>query len=1190
MHLTAIVRRGLSEKLDLCKAGVSSFYRAVIVFVKTKTFLVMRLTSIFLLASCMQLSAAGYGQRVSISGQNMSLKKVFNEIQKQSGYSFFYSDKALSGARSVTIDMKDAELEKVLQQVFHLQPLTYAIIENTIVVKERLPVVDESVTKSLPPPIDVSGRVVNANGEAVAGVTVTVKGTKHGTSTDANGYFALRGVSENAVIVFSGINILNNEVSVNGRSDMGTISTKAKVSQVSDTVIIGYGSVRRRDLTGSVSSIKVDEIKDMPLVTFDNAMAGKASGVQVIKSDGSPGGGVRIRIRGGASLIGSNDPLYIIDGVPVMIENKYVGITDVTNPIENYGGENARNSTISGSFARGLNNLAGLNIDDIESIDILKDASSTAIYGSRAANGVVIITTKKGKLNQKPVLELNYYTGVSNPRKERVLNRDEYLMIKQEAAKNRVAEDIRLGRPADANATAIAANPGIIGMPGASVDWLDLVLRNGFTQNATISVRGGGTGSRYYTSLNYMNSKGAVIASDFSRLAGKFSLDNEITNKLKVITNLDWGYHKNNVVGGIYSNALLAPPVIKPYNDDGSFVNFDVYNRGSDFGAQNPLALATQLNTAKTYTLLGSLALEYDIIRDLKFRSVASTNFSSYRQRNYTPSYLEIANPASQGGQSSGGGVGSQSTRQAIDVLFENTLTWDKQLNDDHRLNLFGGTSWQKYRSEFFSAEGRGYPDDNFLNNLNAAATPLSVRGMDPEGRNALLSFYARANYAFKEKYLVTLSARQDISSKFATGRQSEFFPSGAIAWRISDENFMKGASSWINELKLRVSAGYVGTNSISDFMYLTLFSPTSYAGAPAVVPTQLGNDELKWERTLQKDLGLDFRFFNNRLSGTFGYYEKGTNGLLLNVTPAPSYAFGSVILNIADITNKGLELELRADVFRSKNFNWNSAINISRNRSVVTSIKGGPFSNPADRNNLNLGTSVVREGEPLGLLWGRVVSSIISTQKELDDYKAAAPFQLIFNRWMNIGDVKMDTVAGSGGLWREDVIGNTVPDFYGGFTNIFTYRNFNLNTHFTFSYGNDILFQRDVSNRQVTNLINHGADILKRWTPQNPSTTRERLLWGGFVSRSNLNVYDGSYLKLRSVSLGYDLPKAVMERFKLRTASFYVSATNLLIISNYPGMDPEVSDNPSSVIGGGRDLSTFPSTREFTIGFRLGL
>lgn len=1153
-------------------------------FLKSKTFLVMKLTAILILAACLQLSAAGYGQRITLSGQNMPLKKVFTEIQKQSGFSFFYSDRLLENAKNVTIEARNEDLERVLSQVFQAQPLTYTIFEKTVIVKGKA-VIEVVVS---PPPVDVRGRIVNENGDPVV-ATVTVKGTKQAVSANERGEFEIKGVDENATLVFTGVSIEEYEMKVAGRSNLSTIQVKAKVSALSETVVVGYGTTRRKDLTGSVSSVDVNEIKNVPLLTVDNALAGKAAGVQIIKADGSPGGAVRIRIRGGSSLIGSNDPLYIIDGVPVTVQNKYVGVTDMTNPVENYGGENARNSTIGQSFLRGLNNLGGLNIEDIESIDILKDASATAIYGSKAANGVVIISTKKGKLNQKPVLELNYYAGMSKPRKERVLNRDQYRMIMQEAAQARVDGDRRLNRTPDANALAIATNPDVLG--DANNDWLNLVLRTGFTQNANVSVRGGGTGSRYYTSLAYTNQTGTLLSTDFSRIAGKINLDNEITKRLRVITNVDYGFQTNNITNGMYANALLAPPTWKPYNDDGSFVNFDLLNRGSDFGLQNPLALATAINNGKTISLIGSLSAEYDILKDLKFKSTASVNFNNYRQRNYIPSYLEIANPNSQGGTSSNGGVGSESTNESLNKFFENTLTWNKEFNKDNRLNLLVGTSWEEYKASFFSAEGRGYPNDDFLNNLTSAAIATTVRGSNPSSQNSLLSFYARANYALKEKYLFTFTGRTDVSSKFAQGRQAGYFPSGAVAWRISEESFLKGVR-WIDELKLRVSAGYTGSQSIGDYLFRTLYTATAYAGASALVPTQLGNDQIKWERTAQKDLGLDFGFFKSRLRGTIGYYVKPTEGLLLNIGTPPSYAYTSVITNVATIHNKGLEIDIRGDVIRNKTFQWNAALNVSANRSKVTNINGGPFSDPNNRNALNLGTSIVREGDPLGLLYGRVALGIFQSQKEVDDYLAKVPLATLFNRWLSVGDVKYDTgsLGPSGVISYMNVIGHAQPDFFGGFTNTFSYKNFTLTTLMTFSYGNDLLFQLNNSNRQVLNPSNKGIGILDRWTPGNPSNTRERLIWGNTAFRNQLDVFDASYLKLRSLTLGYDLPKAAADRMKLRNASFYLSATNLFTVTNYPGLEPEVSDNPTSIIGGSRDVSSYPTTREFTVGVRLGL
>ncbi|HEU4632803.1 MAG TPA: SusC/RagA family TonB-linked outer membrane protein, partial [Flavisolibacter sp.] len=800
-----------------------------------------------------------------------------------------------------------------------------------------------------------------------------------------------------------------------------------------------------------------------------------------------------------------------------------------------------------------------------------------------------IITTKKGKLNTKPILEVNYYAGLTSPVKEKVLNAEQYKMIMKEAATNLNTERARVGRTPNAVATSIVNDPNFFGT--ANTDWLGLVLRNGFAQNADVSVRGGGSGSRYYTSVAYTNQTGTLIGTDFNRISGKINLDNEITSRLRVITNLDYGFTKNNITNGIYSHALFAPPTESPYNPDGTFSNFGLLNSAYQ-GYQNPLALASGINEAKNTTLLGSLAGEYNILNNLKFRSVVSVNYSTYSQLNYVPSYVKIN--SFYGAVSSNGGTGAQSNSQSLNTFFENTLTWDKQFNASNRLNVLAGTSWEKYRSSFFSASGAGYPDDDFLNNLNSAAIPVSVKGSDPSVQNALLSFYVRANYALKEKYLFTFTGRSDQSSKFSPDNQIGYFPSGAIAWRISEENFLKNVN-WIDEIKFRASAGLTGTQNIADHLFRTLYTPVAYAGSNALIPSQLGNDRIKWEQTLQKDLGLDYSFFKGKLRGTFGVYEKTTDGLLLNITTAPSSAFDNVILNVAKIRNRGAEVDIRGDVVKSNGFTWSAALNVSKNVSKVLDIQGGPFSNPNDRDALNLGTSIVKEGEPLGLLYGRVSEGIFRSQKEIDDYNAVFAYGSIFAPYLNVGDQRFELDSNGFGpgiaYYSNGIIGNATPDFYGGITNIFSFRNLELTTLFTFSYGNDLIYQADVANGTVDNLANRGVAILDRYTPGNTTTNRPRLLYSSqFRPLSNDNVYDASYIKLKSLSLSYAIPKRLADRLKLRNTSFYLSATNLFTITSYPGLDPEVSDDPNSIIGGGRDISSYPTSRAYTLGIRIGL
>ncbi|ATL49861.1 SusC/RagA family TonB-linked outer membrane protein [Chitinophaga caeni] len=1144
----------------------------------------MKLTAALILVACLKLSATSLAQRVTIVRNHTSLKEVIKDARKQSGFNFIYTDELLRKTTPFNVEARNVTVAELMEICLKDQPISFKILDQNIVVLQ--PKIDPASLFELPAQEKpVQGIVKDDQGQALIGVSVRNLSNGKTAITSTKGDFSILAKEGNILeFTFLGYKKERYKVNASNLADGKPFQVQMGIepTELNAPVVIGYGTTRRKDLTGSVASVNPDEIKNVPFTSIDQALNGKAAGVQVIQADGSPGGVARIRIRGGASLIGTNDPLYIIDGVPVTIQNRYIqNSAEIVNPVESYYGEDFNNS-VSGAFSRGLNSLAGLNINDIESIDILKDVSATAIYGSKAANGVVIITTKKGKINMKPTLEANYYAGLSVPLKEKMLNAEQYKAVFKEAAKNLNDERVRIGREPNATATEILNDPNFFG--NANTDWLGLVLRNGFNQNADIAVRGGGNGSRYYTSLAYTRQDGVLIGTDFERISGKVNLDNNISDKLQVQTNLDYGFTTNNITNGIYTQAMFAPPTESPYNEDGSYSNLGKISTAYQ-GFQNPLAVASGINRTKTTSLLGSMALNYDVMKDLRFRSVVSVNYTNYHQLNYVPSYVDIG--GFYGRESSGGGLGSQSNSTSLNSFFENTLTYNKTFNERHRLNVVAGTSWEKYKASFFSATGRGYPDDDFLNNLDAAAVPVSVKGSDPSRMNSLLSFYLRANYTWKERYLFTFTGRSDASSKFAPSNQVGYFPSGAFAWRISEEPFMSHVN-WVDELKLRVSAGTTGTQNIGDHLWRTLYTPVAYDGQNAVIPSQLGNDAIKWESTLQKDLGLDFTLFQSRLRGTFGYYDKTTDGLLLNISTAPSAAYTNVILNIAKVRNNGFEFDLRGDVIRKKDFQWTLAFNISTNRSKVLNVNGGPFSNPNDRDALNLGTSIVKEGEPLGLLYGRISKGVIKTEKQLEDFKNAFPYWSIFSPYLNIGDLayEMDET----GFWKQDIIGKSIPDFYGGLTSTLNYKNLSLTTLFTFSYGNELMYQNDVASISTDNLANRSTRILDHYNADNPNSNRPRLIYGSINLLTDENVYDASYLKLKSLTLNYAFSHRLLEKVHMKSASIYFSATNLFTITSYPGLDPEVSDDPGSIIGGGRDVSSYPTSRYFVAGIRLGL
>lgn len=1139
------------------------------------------LSALFVLPSLAQSPG-----NVTLELNKVSLLQALQQLKSQTQARFVYSDEELRTAPLVTLSVDDASLAAVLDLLFRDQPYTYEKSGNNVYIIKPL---KPSGTRQEGIGRTVRGKVVDgATGIPLIGASVRDPFSKRGTITAADGTFTLDVPRECRHLSVSFMGYEAERVAL-GAGGTVVVTLDESAHALDDVLVIGYGTSNRKDFTGSVATVNPDELKNIPALTIDDALAGKAAGVQVTKADGSPGGAVRIRVRGGSSLNGSVDPLYVIDGIPTEISNNYVTSTEIVNPIEaaNYGDD--FNNSISGSFMRGLNSLSGLNISDIESISILKDASATAIYGSKAANGVVIITTKRGRRGMKPQFDFNYSMNVSTPKKEKVLNGEQYISALrqslEQSTENMLANMASSGADfssyisSNADRLAMLENVG-----NANTDWIDLVTRTGVSHNVDFSVTGGSQTTRYYTSFAYTKQEGTVINTAFERYSGKISLDNDITSHFRMGTNISYAYTKNNITNGVYSQAISAPPILSPWNEDGTYANYDkVGGVGATYmGYQNPLAVASGTNQAKTYTFNGSVYAELSFLKDFKFKSTVSVNYNNYNQLNYIPSYVNMG--GFYGSSSSEGGQGSQAQTIATDIFFENTLTYNKAFNEDHRVDAVLGTSWEEQRSSYFSASGKGYPDDDFLNNLGSASVAASVDGANPMYQTSLLSFYLRMNYVFKDRYLLTFTGRSDASSKFAKHNRVGYFPSGAIAWRISEEPFLQDVA-WIDELKLRASIGKTGTQNISDHMFRTLYAAGAYAGVSALYPEQLGNDAIKWESTVQKDLGLDFSFFQGRLAGTLAYYYKTTDGALLNITPPPSSGYATITSNIAKIENVGVEFEVYGEPVRTKDWTLSISANISHNASKVLKLQGDNFSSDTDRNALNLGTTVFREGESLGLLCGRKAVGIITTQEQLDDYKSRYAMWTSFAPDLGIGSVEL--ALDESGMYYEDVIGNCTPDFYGGFTMNLSYKNWSLLTAFTYSYGNDLIYQKDVTDMLFNSMANRGTSVLNASTPDH-ITGRPSSVYNTTNFLTNLNVYDASYLKLQSLSLSYSLPSSLVKKFRMNNMSIYATATNLFTLTSYPGPDPAVSDDPYSVAGGGRDVTSYPTVRSYSLGLRI--
>ena len=1105
---------------------------------------------------------------VSLSVKNDSFEHLFKEIARQTGYVFFYDTETLQQTKPLSIHVKKMPLTKVLDLCFIGQPLSYKLVDKMIIVKQKELIVNKVVAKT--GRADLSGMVKDEQTDSpMREVTVKLYNKDGGLTavcTDNNGHYSFtKIIPGNYKITFNfiGYAAVEKDFSlVDRQHQIDDVVLQGLTGHLDEVVVIGYGQVRSGDLTGSVSSVSSTDIKDIPSMSFDDALAGRVPGLQVTKADGSPGGAVKMNLRGGISLLGTNDPLYIIDGIPVSVNNQYIQTSaTIFDKVEtqNSSSNTYEGNAINGSYNRGTDILTGIDISDIESIDVLKDASSAAIYGSKAANGVVIITTKSGKLNAKPVINFNYYTGLNVPILPKLLNTKQYVEIYEEALRNADPND-QLSFTIDST---------------TSTNWLKLITRKGFTQNADFNLSGGSASSSYYVSTSYADEQGVLIGTGFQRFAGKVNFEHHWSSRFRLLANFNMGYTLNDINSGIYGQALYAPPDVTPYNADGSLNLFA--------GPGNPLASANVKNRGTQYIMLGKIALEFDWRKNLKLTSNVSINYNDYHQLQLIPSYVQFFYQDGSTGTSS---FGANASAGNTDILYENTVTWDLNLKNGHQLNLLAGTSWETDRNNSSEAETAGFPDGTPLNQIPAVINSNKLYEQNFAGSSSLLSFYARANYNYRHNYLFTFTGRADASSKYPATSRVGYFPSAAFAWRISGENFLKN-ESWIDDIKLRISAGKTGLNAdIGDNQYSSFYYNSSYAGLKSIVQAQAESTNFKWESVWQNDIGVDFALFKSRLNGTIGYYRKIANGLLLGVDAPSSVSSALLIENTAGIANEGLELNLQGNIIRSDKFIWDMSFNLAHNTSKVTNINGDPFSDPLYRSSA-LGTSIVEEGKPLGLLYGYRVLGILKTQAEVDQYEKEFPtYQSLFPS-LGVGDYKYELTPS--GTPKEDIIGNGNPQFYGGLMQNLTFKNFSLAVSMTYSYGNQLLYQNDVSNMEVTDISNKGIAILNRFTPQNTNTDRPRVIAGQPVLLSNENVYDASYLKMRSLTLNYKFPDRAAKKIKMRNLSVYITGTNLFTITKYPGPDPEVSDDPRSTIGGYNDISTYPTTRSYIVGVRAG-
>lgn len=1101
----------------------------------------------------------------------VAVKDALDEVTKTFGTKFVYERSVLQN-RTTTVDvssMKNIPVEDVLKRILYPNDLVFLYVDQnhyTIVRNDEKNLntrestgANNAISTSSNQAAQrvITGTVISVDNRPLSGISVIAKRSGAGTTTDENGNFRID-VAENDVLVFSSVGYLTQEVTVGNQTSIRVILV-AEEKSLQEVVVIAYGTQRKREVTGSVSTISGRDLEDLPpTINLEQALQGRAAGVLVVQESGQPGSATRVRIRGSSSLLGSNQPLYVVDGIPVVAEGNIPDDGSAFN---------------RGLLQQGLSSpLGNINPDDIESISILKDASATALYGSRAANGVVIITTKQGR--GKPSYTLTSSLSYQKAQTEDVLNAQQFREIWTEAAMNStstaaIVQDIRNGTY----------------FGNANTNWADIITPgNPLTKNINFSLSGSSDKLRYYTAIGAQDQDGSFENSYFNRYNFLVNLNLNVSNNLSLGTSLNLSTStQGSPDGSLLTRIYQFRPDLPVFDSAGKY-SFSNYHN-----LENPVALSTASNVNKTGMLLGSIFGELKFARDFRFKSSLGVNYNSGEFRSFYPRHTFTGGATR---TSLGPGFAQESNSKMYSTLWENTLNYLRTFNDRHNVNAVVGASWQGDNTEYLKASGRGFPQDVVLTNL-ASATQDFIIGSN-KVQSGLISYFGRVNYQFDNKYILSLSARTDGSSKFAEENKWAFFPTVAVGWRISDENFMQNAD-FVDELKLRASTGVTGQQNFGAYQWRTLFEASNYGGQPAVIQNQLGNSQLKWELTRQSDIGMDFSFFKNRLNGSFDVYEKNTSDLLYFFKTPGNTGYTTVIGNLGKTQNRGVELTLDGDIVRNSDFTWNLGFNATKNNNKLVSLNEDFQNDEGYIIPPNTG-SRLKVGEPLGLIYGYVAEGIIQTQSELDALNAGASTGFYQLSGTRPGDIKFKDLDGDNRITTADqtIIGNSLPDFSGGITNTVSYKGLRLSALFTYSVGNDLRWGTQAQNINFSSptLENKLVSVMNRWTPENP-TNQPRAVYGDPNQNSRISsyyVHDASYLRLKNLHLSYDLSKAVLDRTKIiNSAMLYVSGTNLLTFTEYPGANPETSNLYNDDVSSGLDNSRFPIARVFTVGLRVG-
>ncbi len=1007
---------------------------------------------------------------------------------------------------------------------------------------------------------NVTGKVTSSDdGTGIPGVNVLEKGTTNGTVTDSDGNYSI-GIQEKAILSFSFIGYKSQEIEIGTKNSINVV-LESDITALQEVVVVGYGTQQKAEVTGSISSVNKKDLQNVSVSSFDAALQGRVVGAQVTQSSGIPGSAVRLRIRGQASISGNSEPLYIVDGVPITT-----------------GDFSKRDGAANGING---NALADINSNDIESMEVLKDAAAAAIYGSRAANGVVLITTKRGK-SGKTIFNAGYYAGVTDvTRKLNYLNSTEWLSLFDEAYRNSngtpLPSTYNLGRgvtPADAVAGKYNTN------------WRDQLLRSGSVQEANLNASGGSEKTRFYVGGTYRKDESYFKGNSYEKISARINIDHNATDKLSIGTQTAITGTTNNQVPNGWGTALSsALPIFPIYNTDGTFFGNTV-PQGQNTGA-NPVAQIENKFTTTGLRLLNNIYLNYKINKELVFRSEFGLDVMNQFDEIYTSHQNRFLFPFDYSNVPTGGqpialprvNAGSFDERRLniINWNINNTLSYNKTFGD-HKIEAllgFGAQKSSQRTTGAYTNGNAGFRDNYFTNSISGLqifdqnlVNPYPTMGgynADVDIVYSFQSYFARANYVYKGKYLAGLSFRADGSSRFGPNNKFGYFPAISAGWILTQEDFIKNIK-WISFLKVRASYGLTGNAEIGNFGYLATYGGSGgYLGQSGLAAQRIANPDLKWERNQQLDIGVEFGILDERVTGSIGFYNKNSSDLLFVEPIQSSTGFTGVLKNTGiEIRNRGLELNLSSRNISTQSITWTTDLNISTNQNEVLSTGGLPIEAFAS----GLGESRLIKGYPVGQGFMMVSAGVDPVDGR----------ELFFNN-----DNKPEKLTIENTDYRRPV-GKPFPDFFGGISNTVKYKNFELNFLFTFQSGNTIFdneakFQiGDIGNN------NQRRSVLNRWQSQeNPGDGKTPGLFlsgpgSGRALNSDRFMYDASFLRLRTVSLAYNVPTEIANKLKMNSIRVFVSGQNLLLFTKFPGWDPEFV-NTSNVGNTGQFFSPFGSS-----------